>query len=138
MKIREGEAMNGFDKYWGTRIEANEVFLNQNQHIANWMCSEARLAYETGQECGDSFKFAESDRHVQIMVQQNKEQTNRLAKLEALREAIIWWDECSDGYAENGWGFWFSDDANDELTLTANKAWSELSRLLQETSGDNA
>ena len=55
----------------------------------------------------------------------------RLAKLEALREALVWWDECSYGF--NTWGFWLAgDDANGELDVTVKDARAEVERLLQE------
>ena len=83
--------MDDFDAYWDTRIDANLDFFQGNPNGANWAYSEARLAYETGQESGDSFKLAESERHRQILTQQCMEKNARIAdlerQLEELREA---------------------------------------------------
>ena len=56
----------------------------------------------------------------------------RLAKLEALREALVWWDECST-FIDSALVFWFGDDSTNELVATNNAAWAEVERLLQET-----
>ena len=54
-------------------------------------------------------------------------------RLHALRDALIWWIECSEGYDPHGWGFWLEDDASEELAATCNAAWAELNRTLEAT-----
>lgn len=74
--------MADFDEYWDTRIDENRTFFQSGPQVANWAYKEARLAYETGQEKGDSFKLAESERHRQILTQQCMEKNARIAELE--------------------------------------------------------
>ena len=52
------------------------------------------------------------------------------AKMEELRDAFSWWIEVSDGCDENGWSFWISEDADDELEETHTAAWANVERLL--------
>ena len=44
----------------------------------------------------------------------------------ALRSALIWWIECSEGFDSNGWGFWLNHEATEELKITCNSAWNEV------------
>lgn len=71
-----------------------------------------------------------------ILKKENKEIKQ---ELEELREAVIWWLEVSAGNEEYGWSFWFSDDANDELSESYNDAWEEVEKLLKisDNSDDN-
>lgn len=57
----------------------------------------------------------------------------RLPMIDALRDALLWWIECSDSFRPSGWGFWLRDDATDELGETENAAWDEVLRTLEET-----
>lgn len=56
-----------------------------------------------------------------------------LASYNALRSALIWWLECSEGHDDHGWGFWLEDDATEELAATCNAAWAEVERTLEAT-----
>ena len=56
------------------------------------------------------------------------EMINRLV---ALRDALIWWIECSDG--AQYWGYWLKESAMFELVATSYAAWAEVLRTLEET-----
>lgn len=51
----------------------------------------------------------------------------------ALREAVEWWIDCSEGHDENGWGFWIEDDASEELAATCNVAWAAVLHTMEAT-----
>lgn len=54
-------------------------------------------------------------------------------RLHALRDALIWWMECSECFETNSWGIWIEDNASEELAATCNAAWAEVLRTLEET-----
>ena len=56
-----------------------------------------------------------------------------IVKHNALRSALEWWMECTEGFEPNGWTFWLMDEAMDELLVTCKAAWDEMLRALEKT-----
>ena len=52
-------------------------------------------------------------------------------RLHALRDALIWWIECSEGVQY--WCYWLKESAMLELVATSYAAWVELNRRLEVT-----
>ena len=59
--------------------------------------------------------------------------TAMINRLVSLRDALIWWIECSEGHDDHGWCFWLEDDATEELAATCNAAWAEVEQALEKT-----
>jgi hypothetical protein len=51
-------------------------------------------------------------------------------RLAELQEAVRWERECEFAFCDNGWSFWLSDDATNELVISCNRAFDAVDALV--------
>lgn len=99
--------MNDFQKYWDTRIDANERFFNNYPHIANFAFSECQALWG----------------HM------DEERKALLARHNALVEAVAWERECDVLFQDARANYI-------DITESLIAARSEVDRLIADCKGE--